>query len=309
MGRLIILLVAFFIVVILNLMIGSIHLSLSELLASDIFWQLRLSRTLVAIMAGALLALSGHITQILFRNPLATPYTLGVASSAGLGAMIAMSFGLSFIYITGISFVTALVGLIFLGFLAFFRRVETSTLLLLGVAINLFCSGAISVIQVSAAKFDLTTYLQWVMGSVSVVGNDIVWRFILAGCLFVPYVYKQHRNLSLYQVEGEAATTRGFDPKRLLIVSLSLMTVVVAVIVSSIGPIGFIGLVVPHLCRNLFANSGRIQQLANLLMGATVLVLADFINRNLFSDAGLPVGVMTTVFGAPVLMYILLKRS
>src|SRR5690606_20490730 len=128
----------------------------------------------------------------------------------------------------------------------FIRRVETSTLLLLGVAINLFCSGAISIIQVSAAKFDLTTYLQWVMGSVSVVGMEIVWRFLVAAIIFIPFIYRQRRSLSLYQIEGEAALTRGFEPRRLLISSLSLMTVVVAILVSSIGPIGFIGLVVPH---------------------------------------------------------------
>src|SRR5690606_15053503 len=105
---------------------------------SDVLWQLRLPRTLVALIAGALLALSGHVTQILFRNALATPYTLGVASSAGLGAMLAMSFGFNFLMVTFSSFLTALLGLVFLAFLAFIRRVETSTLLLLGVAINLF---------------------------------------------------------------------------------------------------------------------------------------------------------------------------
>src|SRR5690606_39262525 len=135
------------------------------------------------------------------------------------------------------------------------------------------CSGAISIIQVSAAKFDLTTYLQWVMGSVSVVGMEIVWRFLVAAIIFIPFIYRQRRSLSLYQIEGEAALTRGFEPRRLLISSLSLMTVVVAILVSSIGPIGFIGLVVPHLCNSLFISEARVQQISNLLLGGFVLVL------------------------------------
>src|SRR5690606_17181327 len=116
MGRLVVLFLCLIVVVLLNLTSGSFELSFIELWQSDVLWQLRLPRTLVALIAGALLALSGHVTQILFRNALATPYTLGVASSAGLGAMLAMSFGFNFLMVTFSSFLTALLGLVFLAF-------------------------------------------------------------------------------------------------------------------------------------------------------------------------------------------------
>lgn len=293
----------------LNLLLGSAEISFVDLFQSDILWQLRMPRTLTALVAGAALAICGQVMQVIFRNPLATPYTLGVASSAGLGAIIAMSFGLSWSFVSLSSLGFALIGVLFLGIIYFRTRVHPNSLLLLGVAINLFCSGAISIVQVSAAKFELASYLTWIMGTVSVVGFEIFIRIALALIVLTVFIAFNLRNLSILAIEGDMANTRGFDPRRLSILLLGLITVVVAVLVSSLGPIGFIGLVVPHLVSRIFNSDAKTQLAANLVVGGLVLIAADLLNRTFFAQMGLPVGVMTTLFGAPALMVILLRKN
>lgn len=293
----------------LNLFYGSANIGIAELFDSAILWELRIPRTLTAMMAGAILAISGYVTQIIFRNPLATPYTLGVASSASLGAIVAMSFGLSWVYVSLSSFVTAFIGVAFLIVIYFRTRIHTNALLLLGVAINLFCGSAISIVQVSAAKFELATYLTWVMGSVSVVGLDIFWRLALVGLILMIFTFFNARNLSVLMIEGESSTTRGFSPRRLILSFLLLITITISILVSELGPIGFIGLVVPHLVGRLYRTNSKIQIIGNILLGAILLIFADYLNRVFLSSLGLPVGVVTTAFGAPMLMYILLKKN
>lgn len=305
------LLISAFVVIVLlatNLLVGSANLAFDQLVTSDILWSLRLPRSLVALVGGATLALSGMLTQIVFRNSLASPYTLGVASSAALGTIVAMSFGLSWVYVSSLSLLLSLLCIYLLTWLFYRRLFSTSSLLLLGIALNLFCAGAISIIQVMASKFELASYLSWVMGSVSVVGFSNLLRILPGFILLLVFVLSNKRELSILQIEGEDAVTRGFDPRRLIAIILMLMTFALAILVAELGPIGFIGLVVPHLSRLVFRAGMRDQILGNVCLGAIVLIAADIINRTVFGDFGLPVGVMTTVLGAPALIALILMR-
>tara|TARA_R110000868_G_scaffold117600_15_gene312591 strand:+ start:91075 stop:92001 length:927 start_codon:yes stop_codon:yes gene_type:complete len=295
--------------ILLNLSFGSANIEFLKLLDSQIFWQLRLPRTLTAALAGALLALCGQITQILFRNPLATPYTLGVASSASLGALLAMSLGLSWSLVSLSALIFSLTGIGLLSLAFSLKRISSTTMLLLGVSLNLFCASSISVLQVTSGKLDLSMFLGWIMGSVSVVGYDALVFLCLPALVMIALSFYFYRPLALISIEGEFAVARGFDPKRVRYLLLFFTTVAVACLVTKLGPIGFIGLVVPHLSRKIFLSDLKKQMLGNLVLGALVLVFADLINRVGFSGLGLPVGVITTALGAPALAIILWRQS
>tara|TARA_R110000868_G_scaffold72133_5_gene210417 strand:+ start:9969 stop:10889 length:921 start_codon:yes stop_codon:yes gene_type:complete len=293
----------------LNLLMGSASLELTSLFSSDIFWQLRLPRTLTAVVAGSTLALCGQITQILFRNPLATPYTLGVASSASLGALLAMSLGLSWSLVSFSALSFSLIGIGILTLAYSLKRVSPMTMLLLGISLNLFCASSISVLQVVSGKLDLSMFLGWIMGSVSVVGYDALLFFSAPALIISFLTFYYTRELSIISIEGDFAVTRGFNPNRVRFVLLIFSTVAIACLVTKLGPIGFIGLVIPHISKRIFKSDLRKQVLGNIILGATALVLADFINRLLFSGLGLPVGVVTTALGAPALAIIIWRRA
>jgi len=219
-----------------------------------------------------------------------------------------MSFGLSWIYVTGLSLGMSLVCIYLLTWLFYRRLLNTNSLLLLGIALNLFCAGAISIIQVMASKFELASYLTWVMGSVSVVGFSSFLKITPLFLLLALFVLSKERSLAFLQIEGEDAVTRGFNPKTLIAIILVLMTLTLAVLVAELGPIGFIGLVIPHLSRMIFKASIKNQILGNIILGAIVLIVADVVNRTSFANLGLPVGVVTTVLGAPALIGLILFR-
>ncbi len=293
----------------LNVSLGSADLEFLKLFNSDIFWQLRLPRTLTAALAGAVLALCGQITQILFRNPLATPYTLGVASSASLGALLAMSFGLSWSLVSLSALGFSLAGIALLALAFSLKRISSTTMLLLGVSLNLFCASSISVLQVTSGKLDLSMFLGWIMGSVSVVGYDAVLFLILPSIVIIALSFWLYRPLALISIEGDFAVTRGFNPAHIRYLPLFFTTVAVACLVTKLGPIGFIGLVVPHFSKRIFKSDLKKQMFGNLVLGALVLILADLINRVCFSGLGLPVGVITTALGAPALAIILWRQN
>ncbi len=293
----------------LNLFLGSAAVDIFSLWNSDIFWQLRLPRTLTAASAGALLAFCGRLTQTLFRNHLATPYTLGVSSAASLGAMIALTFGLSWSFVS-LSAVAAAALVVCMLYLAYRKRLYSPvSILLLGIALNLFCASAISILQMLGGKLNLANYLTWIMGSVSVVGFEPLLHFILPGLLVVMVGLAKTRELSLMAIEGNQIVTRGFDARKLFFTLLALIAMAIALLVSQLGPIGFIGLVVPHICGRVFPADEKTQQWGNLILGALVLVLADVVNRTLLSGLGLPIGVVTTFFGAPGLAWIVWRQS
>lgn len=297
------------IVCLLNVLLGSASIDLGNLFNSDIFWQLRLPRTLTAVCAGAILAFCGRLTQTLFRNHLATPYTLGVSSAASLGAMIALTFGLSWSFV-GLSAVVAAIIVILMLFVAYQKRIYSPlSILLLGIALNLFCASAISILQMLGGKLNLANYLTWIMGSVSVVGFSPLFHFLLPAVILIVFAFSKRRELSLMAIEGNQITTRGFDARKLFFIFLSLISVAIALLVSELGPIGFIGLVVPHLSSRMFRADEKSQQWGNLILGATVLVLADLLNRTILGGLGLPIGVVTTFFGAPSLAWIIWRTS
>jgi iron complex transport system permease protein len=296
--------------------LGSRVISPAELFSDDavasIFWTLRLPRTLLAILAGGALAMSGLGMQTLFRNPLAEPYTLGIASGAALGAVLALqveALGLpwGFTAVALAAFVGALVvGAIILGLAMSGYAAEVSTLLLAGIAISLSCSALVLFVQYMADFTQTFRMVRWMMGGLAVVGyGEVLWvlPWVLGGAVVLMLL---RWDLNLLITGEELAASRGVDLKRLRFLVLGVASAMVAALVAVTGPIGFVGLIVPHILRRWVGTDHLYLVPACLLGGGAFLALCDLGSRTVMAPAELPVGVLTALLGGPFFLWLLI---
>ncbi len=282
---------------------------------STVFWDLRVPRVLAAFLAGVALALSGMAFQALFRNPLATPFTLGVSSGASLGAAVAINLGLhgAWFGITGTSiaaFTGAIASITLVYGLTYLRGgFSTATMLLAGVAVSFFFASLILFIQYTADVYNSFRMLRWIMGGIATVGYDAIWSmlpFVGAGGALV---WLSRHELNLLALGDDLATSRGVDvpqTKRLLFFTVSLM---VGGVVAVCGPIGFVGMMVPHMCRLMIGPDHRYLAPASCLFGGAFLVVCDTAARTVLAPAELPVGVVTALLGGPFFVWLLLTGA
>jgi iron complex transport system permease protein len=283
-------------------------------LAGTVVLGLRLPRVLLAALAGAGLAVAGVGFQALTRNPLADPAVLGVASGAALGAALAQVAGLdgsllATLGLSALAFLGALVAATAVYMIASIGgRLPVQTLLLAGVIVGLFFSAATTLV-VSLVDFArLGGIVHWLMGSLGTLGYRPVGVMAL-GCLVgVAAIYSQARALNVLALGEEQALQLGVEAegvKRLVFVAASLLT---GVVVAHTGPIGFVGLIVPHAVRLALGSDNRVLVPAAAGAGAAFLVLADTVARLVVRPAELPVGVVTAFCGAPFFIYLLRTR-
>ena len=282
--------------------------------AGQIFWRLRLPRVLLGLLAGGALALGGAAFQALFRNPLAEPYTLGVASGAALGAVLAQQLGptelsASLPLVAMASFLGAtVVSAVILALAAGARGVRSQTLLLAGVAMSLSCSALFLFVQYWADFTRTFRMVRWMMGGLSVVGwSEVVWVavWVIAGSVVL---FGLRWELNQLLAGEELAASRGVDLARLRLLTLAATSGMVAALVAVTGPIGFIGLVVPHLLRRAGGANHVFLLPACFLGGGTFLALCDLAARRILAPAELPVGVLTALLGGPFFLWLLIRR-
>jgi iron complex transport system permease protein len=282
----------------------------------DILWNLRIPRVLMAFIAGTALATSGMVFQAMFRNPLATPFTLGVSSGASLGAAIAIQCGWTFAML-GISSVSLCA---FLGAVASIVLVyamtarsrpgaSTATMLLAGVAVSFFFSSLILLLQYMSDFTRSFRMLRWVMGGLEgiVTFQDVlgVFPFMAAGCLIVWYLTIE---LNLLTTGEEFAFSRGVNVKGTKLLLFFAVSLMVGAVVAICGPIGFVGLMSPHICRLLIGYDHRRLYPATWLFGGAFLVICDTAARTLMAPTELPVGILTALLGGPFFLWLLLAR-
>ncbi len=280
-----------------------------------IFFHLRVPRVLFAFACGAALSLSGMAFQAIFRNPLATPFTLGVSSGASLGGALYIRFGLGFALlgipgITLFAFTGALATLALVYLLTRLRGgFGTTTLLLAGIAINFFCSSLILFVQYLSGLGDSFQVMRWMMGALDIVGHRKLLQilpFLLAG---TGTLWLLVHDLNLMLTGEELAISRGVSvarTKKLVFLAASLL---VGSVVAFCGPIGFVGMMAPHICRLLIGSDHRWLTPATLLFGGLFLVLCDTLARSLVPPAEIPVGVITALLGGPFFLVLLLNRK
>jgi len=282
---------------------------------AQIFFVARLPRTLAGALVGSLLASAGVVFQGLLRNPLATPFTLGVSAGAALGAMAAITFGWSFVWIgipaaAAASFAGSLaaVGIVYALAQARHRGMSTNVLLLAGVTLNAFFSALILFVQYFADFAETFRILRWLMGDLDISSYQPL--AIAAPLMIVSFAVFAWlaRPLNLLSLGPDAAETHGIDvgrAQRWAFVSASLAT---GAAVSVGGPVGFIGIVVPHLVRLLVGADHRVVLPASALFGAVFLIACDTLARTVMSPVELPVGVITALIGGPFFLWLLVRK-
>lgn len=303
-------------------LVGSHAITLKDVIAGDpmaaaIFWQLRMPRVLLALLAGGGLAVSGLSFQTLFRNSLAEPYTLGIASGAALGAVVALRFqgdasllGMPVVALS--SFAGALIATSIVVGLALRRQgVETSTLLLTGIAVSLSCGALILFLQYLADSTQTFRMVRWMMGGLAVVGyGEVLWvlPWVVGGSALLLAL---RWDLNLLLTGEELAASRGLDLSRLRFKVLGATSLMIGALVAVAGPIGFIGLIVPHILRRWVGHDHLFLVPACLLGGGAFLALCDLAARTLMAPAELPVGVLTAMLGGPFFLWLLIlgRRS
>jgi len=309
-----------FLALLLSLAIGSVFLSPSELwqtilgrgteVSTSILWKIRLPRTVLIALTGAALGGSGATYQGLFRNPLADPFLIGVASGAGLGAVIAMSIRWPYSFwglmaIPMAAFVAALLTVFIVYSLARVgQTIPTTNLILAGVAFSSFATSLTSFLMIRSTS-EVRRALGWLLGGASQTG----WTAILA---MLPYliiglgilVFSGHA-LNLLQFGDDQAQQLGLNvtrTKRILLIASSLAT---ASAVAFSGIIGFIGLIVPHLIRLWFGPDYKRLLPLSIFGGATALLVSDIIARVIIAPQEIPVGIITALAGAPFFLWVL----
>jgi iron complex transport system permease protein len=274
----------------------------------DIWLHLRLPRVLWGALAGASLALIGAAFQSLLQNPLATPYTLGLASGASLGAMFALQLGFSaFLGVPLLAFVGAmLVMFLVLGIARRLGMNDSVNLLLAGVAASLFCSSLSILVQAFAEPLTAQGMLRWQMGGLDIDGFEPlgIAALVLPALLLIMF---QAQALNLIAVDSDLARSRGVRVGSVRGIVFVAASVACAGIVSISGPIAFVGLVVPHIMRRIVGGDNRKLFVHCILGGMLFLLWADALVRVLGRWQLLPVGVLTAMIGAPALVLILLK--
>ncbi len=283
---------------------------------AQIFFVARLPRTLSAALVGAALAAAGVVLQALLRNPLATPFTLGISAGAALGSMLAISLGLQ-ISFWGVSAVTAAsfagslfaVAIVYALARAHQRRFSTNVLLLAGVTLNSFFSAIILFIQYIANPAEALRTVRWLMGNLDVAGYaPIVAALPLFAMAFAAFAW-QPRALNLLSLDEDAAASRGIDVARTQQLAFFSASLATGAAVSLGGPIGFVGIIVPHLVRLLVGADHRIVLPSAALFGAAFLVLCDLVARTVLAPLELPVGIITAVIGGPFFLWLLIRTK
>ena len=283
---------------------------------AQILFVARLPRTLAGALVGSALATAGVVFQALLRNPLATPFTLGISAGAALGAMLAITFGWSFAAagipaVTTASFVGAgaAVAVVYALSRARHRGLSTDVLLLAGVTMNSFFSALILFVQYFADYTEGFRTLRWLMGDLDVSSYaPLATAAPMVLIAFVAFAWLA-RPLNLLSLGPASAETHGVDvtrAQRVAFISASLAT---GAAVSVGGPIGFIGIVIPHLVRLMLGSDHRVVLPGSALFGAAFLIACDVIARTALAPIELPVGVITALVGGPFFLWLLVRRT
>lgn len=275
-----------------------------------IFWELRLPRVLMGLLVGFGLAVGGAATQAVLRNPLASPFTLGVASGAGFGAALGiMLVSASAKWaVAGGAFAFALATVGFILAVARVKSASPETLVLAGVAVMFLFSACTSLLQFLGTEQQLQAIVFWSFGNLSRAG----WGDILvSACMIVPVLpllFLRSWDLNLLLAGDDMAASLGVDVKRLRMGALAAAALMTAGAICFTGVIGFIGLVGPHLARMLVGGDHRFLLPASGLCGAALVLLSDALGRSLFAPHMVPIGIVTAFLGVPFFFALLMRR-
>ena len=321
-----ILLVLVLVFLVLNVCIGSVNIPVSEIpkilfgngaddVYTDIVMGIRFPRALAAAILGGGLALSGYLLQTFFHNPIAGPFTLGISSGAKLMVSLVMvaSLGNALKLSSWLMIIAAFVGaMICMGFVILMSRVmdQMSMLIVSGVMIGYICSAITDFIVTFADDADIVNLHNWSKGSFSgITWNNVSIMAIVTGVTLI-WIFLLSKPLSAYHMGESYARNMGLNVQMFRILLVLLSSVLSACVTAFAGPVSFVGIAVPHLVKNLFGTAKPILMIpACFLGGATFCLFCDLLARTMFAPTELSISTVTAVFGAPVVIYIMIHRK
>ena len=317
----------------LNLVLGSVSIPLravwnilwgtgnESVIWQNIIWKSRVPQALTALVAGAWLSVSGLQMQTVFRNPLAGPSVLGISSGASMGVafVVLLSGSLGGVALSKLGFmgeialtIAAIAGSLSIMALIVFvsQKVRGNvTLLIIGVMIGYIANAVIGVLKFFSVEEDIRAYVIWGLGSFARVSGDQMTLFICIMVVLLPLSFLLVKTLNLLLLGDAYARNLGLNIKRARLLVITCSGVLVAIVTAYCGPIIFLGLAVPHLCRGMFRTSDhRILMPASLLAGASLALVCNLIARMPGFEGALPVNSVTALVGAPVVMSVLFNK-
>jgi iron complex transport system permease protein len=280
-----------------------------------VIWHYRLPRALMGVVAGAGLAISGAVMQGVTRNPLVSPFTIGISSAAAFGAAIAIIFGVGFVgtgaYLIMLNaFVFALVCAVIVFGLAKLRGASPETVVLAGIALTYFFGSATAVLHYFASEEQLSAMVRWTFGTLSGAtwGEIGIITAVLAATSPVMMKYAWDLNAT-FAGGDETAKSLGINISRVRTISLILSAFVTSTIISFTGIIGFVGLVAPHISRFLIGGDHRFLIPASCIIGSILVVGGDIVGRIISPPIMFPIGIVISFVGVPMFLYLMMTRK
>jgi iron complex transport system permease protein len=291
--------------------------------AYHVIWNIRAPRILTAIVAGAGLSVAGAAMQSILRNPLGSPFTLGISSAAAFGAAVALGFlgagtmtssaaEASIIInnpylVTICAFISSLIATTIILLLAHYRGATPETMILTGVALGSLFTAGTTFIQYFSDQVQIAAIVFWTFGDVGKTGwNDLTVISIITLPIMV-YFLNNSWNYNTLKAGDETAKSLGVNVDRIRVVGMLLSSLLTAIIVSFIGIIGFVGLVIPHIIRRFIGGNEVYLLPLSIIAGGLLLLGADTLSRTVIAPIVLPVGILTSFMGAPLFIYLVIK--
>ena len=311
---------------VMNLCIGSVNIPFSEIpkilqgigtdeTYTEIVTQVREPRAFAAMILGSALALSGYLLQTFFHNPIATPFTLGVSSGAKLIVALVMVASLQFSVQLGSwrMILAAFAGsMLCMGFVILMSKVinQMAMLIVSGVMIGYICSAVTDFVVTFADDADIVNLHNWSLGSFSGINWDNVKVMAIVVLITMFFVFLLSKPISAYQMGEAYAQNMGLNVSRFRIVLVILSSILSACVTAFAGPVSFVGIAVPHLVKGLFGTTQPILMIpACFLGGASFCLFCDLLARTVFTPTELSISTVTAILGAPVVIYIMLRRK
>ncbi len=306
------------------MMVGNYHLTISEILDvlfginrdetyRYIILDVRVPRLICGFMVGASLALAGLVMQSLFKNPMASPSVLGISSGAAFGAALALAFGIGdfmgALMVPGMAFIFCLLTMSLVYLLARTKYgVASTTLLLAGVAVGAFFNGLVSLLQYIVNDDVLSSIVYWTMGSLNNCGWSSFATAIIPILTGIAMIIFQTKELNLISAGEEQASNMGLNVRNTRIILIVATSLIVGGSVAISGVIGFVGLIVPHIFRMLVGPNHKLLVPLCIVGGGMFMIIMDTISKSLFAMI-LPVGILTSLIGAPFFIYVMRTRK
>lgn len=314
------------ILIILNICIGSVHITVREVIggftgaeisdtAKNIIWQIRLPRALAAAVLGGALALSGYLLQTFFHNPIAGPFVLGISSGSKLAvALVMVFFSETLIHISSFTLIAAAVvgAAAAMGFVLLMSKAvdKMSMLIVGGVMIGYICSAITDIVVTFAQDADIVNLHNWSKGSFSGISWENVTVMSFTVFITSAIVFCMSKPISAYQLGEAYAKSMGVDIKLFRMLLVLLSSVLAASVTAFAGPVSFVGIAVPHITKRLLKTAKPILMIpAGFLGGAVFCLFCDLLARNLFAPTEMSISTVTAVFGAPVVIAVLIQRK